>query len=220
MKLFVILALVGLAGQTATPNPARELTYRFGYNTRAAASGPGTGTTTIDIVGPAADGGVMVNATDTWWNSVRPRATNTCEVYANGGVSCMDRPYAISPIQLAIFPLLGRNYFSGLNAAGTSTWTCAYQVKRGDLYQWNATFTLTSKGPASSTGSLILINSRGTMDQLGGRYRQGTASGTIVYDAAARVPVIVSDVRSHLPQTTVNNQDGVDLRLTQDSQPH
>src|SRR6202042_1387834 len=111
-----------------------------------ASSGQGTGTTTIDIMGSAKDGGVMISGTDSWWNTARPRATNTCEVYPNGGVSCLERPYALSPIQLTLFPLLGRNYFKALSAGGKPNWTRSYEVKAaivpgasgfaGQLYTW------------------------------------------------------------------------------------
>lgn len=215
----VLLAVaLGLSGQIATSSasPVRHLEYQFGYNTKLASSGTGTGTTAIDILGPAPDGGLMVSGTDSWWDSVRPRGTNTCEVYPNGGITCPERPYAISPIQLAIFPLLGSSYFKGLTAAGTSTWKQTLQVNRG-LYKWNAVITLHGEGPVSNAGSFIVIDSSGVMDQLGGHYREGTAEGTIVYDPVAKVPVAVSDLRTHLPQTDVYNQDWVELKLTKDS---
>src|ERR1700744_4735544 len=110
MTLLYALALVALidnSGPAAVAPPAvTHADYRFGYNTVAAESGPGTGTMSVDI-GPAMpDGGVTISATDTWWNSVRPRATNSCEVYPNGNVSCQQRPYALSPMQLVLFPML------------------------------------------------------------------------------------------------------------------
>ena len=92
----------------------RHFVYRFGYNTKATEQGQGTGTLTIDIVGIAGDGGMTVHATDNWWNTVNPRQTSTCEVYANGGVNCAQRPYGLSPIQVTILPMLGQHFFKAL----------------------------------------------------------------------------------------------------------
>jgi hypothetical protein len=208
----------------------RHLVYEFGYNTKAASSGNGTGTTTIVISGPLPDGSVMISGTDYWWNTARPRATNTCEVHPNGGVSCTQRPYAISPIQLTLFPLLAAHYFSGLSAGGKSSWEQTYKVKgaiipgatgfAGQLYTWNCTFDLQGKGPIPKAGAAVLIQTNGTLVQQGGRYLQATSKQRIAYDTAANVPVAVSDVRTHLPQTNVYNKDLVDLKLTKDSEKH
>jgi hypothetical protein len=85
----------------------RHLVYQFGYNTKAASSGNGTGTTTIDIVGLASDGGMTVKATDNWWMAYQPKQSSVCEVYANGNVTCAKAPYSLTVIQLAVLPLLG-----------------------------------------------------------------------------------------------------------------
>jgi hypothetical protein len=220
----LLAVVVGLSGQTpaspaSAPAPMRTIVYQFGYNTKVASSGPNTGTTTVTIGGTAADGGTTVSGADFWWNTVRSRGTNTCEVYPNGNVSCMNRPYAISPMQLAVFPMLGKNYFKGLSAAGTGTWKRTIAINRGDLYKWTCTFTLQGKGPIAGTGGLIKVVSNGTCDQVGGHYRSGTEKGTIVFDPTARIPVIVSDVRTHLPQTNVYNQDGVELKINQNTMP-
>ncbi|MEO9263022.1 MAG: hypothetical protein ABI282_02945, partial [Candidatus Baltobacteraceae bacterium] len=106
----------------------RHLVYRFGYNTKATKEGTGTGTTTIDIGGLAKDGGMNVTATDNWWNTARPRQSYTCEVYPNGGVTCAQPPYALSPIQIAVVPLLGQHYFTALSAGANSSWTQSYNV--------------------------------------------------------------------------------------------
>jgi hypothetical protein len=235
VKAIVLLlaALLGLSGQTPTTAPAsvRHLVYEFGFNTKVAKSGNGTGTTTIDILGPAKDGGVMVTGTDYWWNTARPRAANTCEVYPNGGVSCSQRPYAISPIQVTLFPLLASNYFAGLPANGKSSWNHTFQIKAavlpgatgfaGERYTWNCVYTLNGKGPIPNGGSTILVEANGKLAQQGGRYLQATSKQRIAYDPVAKIPVVVSDVRSHLPQTSVYNKDLVELKLTKDSQaPH
>jgi hypothetical protein len=224
----LLAALLGLSGQTPIPGSVRHLVYQFGYNTKVASSGNGTGTTTIDILGPAKDGGMMVSGTDYWWNTARPRATNTCEVYPNGGVSCSQAPYALSPIQLTIFPLLAHSYFNGLTAGGKSSWTRTYQIKAailpgasgfaGQLATWNCVYSLHGKGPIPNAGHTILIESTGKLDQQGGRYLQATSKQRIAYDPVAKIPVVVRDVRTHLPQRSVYSNDLVELKLTKDSQ--
>jgi hypothetical protein len=233
MKNFSLLiaVLVALSGQTPASGaaPVRHLVYEFGYNTKVASTGPGTGTTTIDILGPAKDGGLMVSGSDFWWNTVRARAANACEVYPSGGVNCADRPNAISPIQLTIFSLLGRGYFKGLTATGTGNWKHNYKMyfaivpgASGTAAQpstWDGVYTLQGKGlaPAPNPGKFFLVQLNGTLNQEGGRYRGATDKAGIVYDPGAKVPVYVTETRTHLPQTNVYNNDTIQLQLTKDS---
>jgi hypothetical protein len=221
-----LVILIGLSAQTvATASaPNRHLVYEFGYNTPVASSGNGTGTTTIEIKGPAADGGLIVTGTDYWWNTARPRAANTCEVYADGSVNCSQPPYAISPIQLTIFPLLGSSYFASLSASGTSSWKQSLSIKAailpgasgfaGQLYTWKYVANLKGEGPiANSKPKSILVVSEGTYDQEGGRYLKASSKERIAYDPAAGVPVVVRETRTHLPQRSVYSNDMVQLKL-------
>lgn len=227
--LFVVL--LGLSGQAVAPAaaPARHLVYQFGYNTAAASSGNGTGTETVDIT-PAADGGLMVSAQDHWWNTARPRATNTCEVHPNGRVACSAAPNAISPIQLTLFPLLATHFFHGLSAAGTSNWTQDFTVYAavipgasgfaGAPTTWKCSFNLQGKGPIANGGGSVLVETNGTLNQQGGRFWKATSKQRIAYDPAAKIPLAVRDVRTHFPQRTVNNNDLIELKLLKDSQKH
>jgi hypothetical protein len=237
MKSFVTLlaVLVGLSGQAAAPASSlphiRHLVYQFGYNTKAAKQGQGTGTTTIDIYGPTADGGLMISGSDFWWNTARARATNTCEVYPNGSVDCADRPYAISPIQLTIFPLLARGYFKNMATNSSATWSHAFTVNAAILpggantfantpYTWKCAFTLHGKGAiAGSKPETDLVQANGTLTQEGGRYFSMKSKIRIAYDPVAKLPAIVSDVRTHYPQTNVYNNDLIDLQLIAVSPP-
>jgi hypothetical protein len=222
----VLLAVLVASSGQAAPS-VRHLVYQFGFNTSAAASGRGTGTITVDILGPAADGGVEIRGTDSWWNTVRPRATNTCELYANGGVSCTQAPFALSPIQLTLFPLLARNYFAGLSRSGTSSWKRTFNVKAalvpgaagfaGQLTTWACTYTLQGKGPIPDAAPAIMVHTEGTLVQQGGRYFRATSKQAIAYDPVAGIPVAVRDVRTHLPQTTVFNNDLISLKLSSES---
>ncbi len=220
-------ALVAFSGQSPAPaaSPVRHFVYQFGYNTKVATQGQGTGTTTVDILGPAKDGvGVMISGTDHWWNTPRPRGTNTCEVKPDGSVSCADRPYAISPIQLTIFPLLARDYFKGLTAGGKSTWTNAFKIyaavipgasgTAGSPVTWDCKTTLVGQGPIKGGNGLIAIQSTGTYDQEGGHYRQATSKTRIAYDPVAKAPAVVSQTRTHFPQRSVYNNDLIELQLT------
>jgi hypothetical protein len=229
----LLVAPPAIAHQTsATPGPAtaelpavRHLVYRFGYNTKATKEGTGTGTTTIDIVGLASDGGMTINATDNWWNTVRPRQTYTCEVYANGGVNCPQRPNALSPIQIAVVPLLGRAYFSALSAAPTSTWKQNYKVTAtffpsatsgfaGQLYTWNCAYTLEGKGTSGSS-PLILIHSDGSMKQQGGRYITVNQKANLLYDPRIKMPVFIDESITFVPQLSVNKYT-IQLKLIRD----
>ncbi|MGD0968121.1 MAG: hypothetical protein ABR949_07510 [Candidatus Aquilonibacter sp.] len=225
MKVIGLLlaALFTLTAQTPTSAPARHLVYRFGYNTKVAESGNGTGTTTIDILGRAADGGVMISGTDFWWNTARPRATNTCEVYPSGGVNCAQAPYSMSPMQLTLFPLLARRYFSGLAAGSRSTWTNKFTVTgaiipgasgfAGKVITWDCVFTLVGKGPIAGSAPLILVHQTGKMDQQGARYLSATEKADIAYDPDQKAPVYINEKRAHFPQQSVYNYDLIQMKL-------
>jgi hypothetical protein len=228
----LLAALFVLSGQTSAQAPpvyARHLVYQFGYNTAVANSGQGTGTTTIDISGPAADGGMMIRGADHWWNTVRSRATNSCEVHPNGNVSCSQAPYAISPIQVTIFPLLAADYFKGLNAAATTSWKRRYQLYAaiipgasgfaGQPTTWHCSYNLQGKGPIKGAAPLVLIETEGSLNQQGGTFLKATSKQRIVYDPVAKLPAIVRDVRTHIPMRSVYSNDLIELKLTKDSQP-
>lgn len=225
MRRFGLLAaaLLALSGQSpapAAPQHLLHLVYQFGFNTQAASSGQGTGTTTVDVKGPAADGGLIVSASDFWWNTVRARATNTCEVYPGGKVACSAAPYALSPIQLTIFPLLARGYFKGLSSDGTSSWTNSYTVQAavipgasgfaGQAYVWKCSFTMKGKGPIPNGAPLILVTTNGTLSQ---GFFNATSKQRIAWDPVNKVPAAVSDTRTHIPQRSVYSNDLVDIKL-------
>lgn len=229
--LLALFATLGAQAQMQPPQsggaqlPAvRHLVYRFGYNTKAADSGQGTGTTTINIVGPAKDGGFIVNATDFWWNTPRPRQTYTCEVYQNGSVNCAQPPHAISPIQAVIVPLLAPHYFAALSSSQTATWKQNYNVTAtfapaassgflGQVYTWNGAYTLHGKGTVPNDAPLILVRSEGALKQQGGRHITANQKMNIAYDPRINAPAVVFQDTRFVPQRTTNNYT-VELRLT------
>jgi len=208
----------------ATGLPAvRHLVYQFGYNTKAASEGDGTGTTTFDITGLAADGGMTVNATDDWWMAVHPKQTHTCEVYADGGVTCSQAPYAISAIQIALEPMLGRDYFKALSAGPTSTWKQTYKVRAtfapganvgfaGQVYTWNCEYTLTGKGTSPEQPPLILIHANGQMKQQGGHYLIAQQKANILFDPRLEMPVYVDELITFIPRLSINSYS-IELKL-------
>ncbi|HZZ01205.1 MAG TPA: hypothetical protein VFE36_16705 [Candidatus Baltobacteraceae bacterium] len=225
MNRFGIVSLVAaflvLSGQThASPKHLLHLVYRFGYNTPAANSGKGTGTTTIDVMGPASDGGLIVSGTDFWWNTVRARATNTCEVYKDGTVACNTAPYALSPMQLTIFPLLAKSYFKDVSSGGPTNWTQTFTVKAvvapgatgfaGQLYTWKCSFNVTNKGQIPKGDPLVLVTTNGSLVQ--GFFR-ATSKQRIAYDPVNKVPAVVSDVRTHVPQRSSESFDTIEVKL-------
>lgn len=232
--IVTIAAVLASPAQAQTPAPAsssglpavRHLVYQFGYNTKAASEGTGTGTTTIDIVGMASDGGMTVTATDDWWNTVNPRQAYTCEVYANGGVTCSQPPNALSPIQLAVVPLLGTNYFTALASSPTSTWNQTYNVRAtfdpsgstgfaGEVTTWACSYAMTGKGTVPNDAPLILIHSEGAMKQQGGRDLTVNQKANILFDPRIKMPVYVDEAVHLLPRLSVD-QFTVELKLIRD----
>ncbi|HEY1654241.1 MAG TPA: hypothetical protein VGF86_03920 [Candidatus Tumulicola sp.] len=220
----LLIALLALSGVSAGPAPHLHLVYEFGYNTKAASAGQGTGTTTVDILGPAKDGGVMISGTDYWWNTARPRAANTCEVYPNGNVNCAERPYAISPMQLTLFPMLGHSYFKALDANAKATWTHTFTVyaavipggsgSLGTPNTWKSTYSYVGKGAIPDSSPLVLVQAHGRLAQQGGNHLKADSKQRIAYDPVHKVPAVISDVRTYVPQTSVYSNALVSLQLT------
>jgi hypothetical protein len=221
----LLVVVLGLSGQSPMAAPAvHHLVYQFGYNTPVASSGNGTGTTTVDISGPNPDGSWKVTGTDEWWNTVRPRAQNTCNVYPDATVACNTAPYAISPMQLTIFPLLAQHFFKGLGHGGTGSFEHKYDVKAaiipggsgmsGQLITWRAFYNYHGKGPIAGAAPLILVTGDGTLNQQGGRFLKATSKQRVVFDPKRHVPAIVNDLRTHFPQRSVYNNDSIQMKLT------
>ena len=230
----ILVASPGRAQQTpgamqqapAGTRAIHHLVYRFGYNTKATKAGNGTGTTTVDFGAAAPDGGVMVTATDSWWNTVRPRQSSTCELHPNGGVTCAQPPYSLSPIQVAIVPLLGRHYFSALAAGPNAVWQQQYNVRAtffpaaatgfaGQVYTYNCAYSLNGKGTVPNNGQpVVLVHQTGAMKQVGGRYIKVNQKANFLFDPRLKLPVFVDEELTFVPQVSVNKYT-VELKLIQ-----
>jgi hypothetical protein len=225
----LLLGSLPASAQTSAPSlPAvRHLVYRFGWGTKAVANQPNTGTTTIDITGIASDGGMIVQATDDWWNTVHPKQTNVCEVYSDGTVKCVQPPQAISMIQLAVVPLLGTSVFQPISANPNAAWKQTYSVRAsfapgasrgfaGDVFTWNGVSSLQGKGTSMNNGSALnLVTLKGSLKQQGGRYLGINQTASMAFDPRIAVPVLIDETMRVVPQTNINEY-GVQLRLIRD----
>ncbi|HTZ56166.1 MAG TPA: hypothetical protein VMB20_14020, partial [Candidatus Acidoferrum sp.] len=214
---------------SAAPPPAgsmaavHHLVYRFGYNGPADDQGKQTGTTTVDITGPASDGGMTVTMLDEWWHQSRPRQQFTCEVYPNGGVKCAQPPYAISPIQVTLLPLLAQHYFSGLSGGANASWSVDYTVRAtflpqasggfaGQVYTWKCAYTLTGQGTVPNDAPILLIHREGQMVQQGGPGIKVNQKTRIAFDPRIHVPIVVGEEVTLVPKMTTNRYI-INLRL-------
>ena len=217
------LALVGVAQAPGSTPSVRHMVFRFGYNGPADDQGKQTGTTTIDITGPASDGGMTVSMLDEWWHQARPRQQYTCEVYPNGGVKCANAPYAISPIQVTILPLLAHNYFSALHGNPNASWSMNYTVRAtflpgasggfaGQVYTWKCAYTLTGQGTVPNDAPIVLVHQEGQMMQQGGTGIKVNQKTKIAFDPRNHLPVVVGETVTFIPTRTTNNYI-INLRL-------
>ena len=223
MKAFGILAAAILTLSAQVPAPAvRHLQYAFSpYRvSRVATSdtigpieGPGTGTMSVDILGQASDGGLMISATEDWWYSVRPRQTHTCEVYPNGGLSCDYIP-SPSASELVLLPLLARDYFAGV---ASSQWQQTYRLSFGDAYVVTAVTNTLHVTGSSDGGRIVDIGMNGTLTQLDRHYFKASVVGRIAYDTKSSVPVTVHIVRQWTPTDSTFSSNAVDFKLLKDS---
>lgn len=212
----LLAALLALGGE-APATPVRHLEYAFAiYPAAKPNGGYYNGTMTVDIPGPAADGGILVRASDWWYYTLRPRQAVECEVYASGDVHCDSVPPYPSDSALVLFPLLAQDFFSGGSSASASSWRQEYKVSFSKgLFVSTIAMNLTAT--PQSDGRFLIVKSEGSIRQLNGRQRYATEEGQFVYDRGASIPVVVHDARGHLPTDSVYSRTAVDLRLLKDS---
>lgn len=213
LLLAALLTLVG--GSPAAP--VRQLEYAFAiYPTAKPNGGLYNGTMSVDILGTAPDGGTLVQASEWWYYTLRPRQTVTCEVYAGGTVRCNDVPPYPSEVELVLFPLLARDFFTGGSASAGSSWQQKFMLtfSKG-LYQTAVSLDLSAT--PQNGGHTEIVTSKGVFQQLDRRDRKALEEGRFVYDPASSIPTAVHEVRSPTPTGSVYSQTAVDLLLTKDS---
>jgi hypothetical protein len=218
MKRFATLLAVlpALVGVGPAP-PVRHLEYAFAiYSTARPNGGLYNGTLSVDILGAAPDGGMLVQASEMWYYTLRPRQTRQCEVYAGGTVRCDVAPPYPSETELVLFPLLARDFFSEDSTGRSSSWQRNFKlsVQKG-LYVTDATIDL-SATPQSGERNLT-VTSKGVFKQLERPKRVALEEGRFVYDRAAQLPVEIHEMQSPTPTGSVYTQTTVDLLLLKDS---
>lgn len=212
----LLAALLAITGE-GPATPVRHLEYAFAiYPTAKPNGGYYNGTMTVDILGAAPDGGMLVRASDWWYYTLRPRQAVECEVYESGDVHCDSVPPYPSDSDLVLFPLLAQNFFSRGSPASTSSWRQEYRVSfsRGLFV---STISMNLSANPQSDGRFLIVKSEGSIRQLDGRQRYATEEGQVVYDRATSIPLVVHDARGHLPTNSIYSRTAVDLRLLKDS---
>lgn len=212
----LLAVLLALAGETPA-TPVRQLEYAFAiYPVAKSNGGLYNGTMTVDILGAAPDGGVLVRASDWWYYTLRPRQSVECEIYATGDVRCDNVPPYPSDSALVLLPMLAQNFFSPGSPASTSAWQQKYHVTFAKGLFVSA-ISMNLNATPENGGRFLVVKSEGNIQQLDGRQRYATEEGQFVYDRAAAIPVIVHDERGHMPTNSVYSRTAVDLRLLKDS---
>lgn len=218
MKLLGMLlaVLLALAGETPAA-PVRHLEYAFAtYPTAIPNHGYYNGTMSVDILGMAPDGGMLVRASDWWYYTLRPRQAVECEVYASGDVHCDNVPPYPSDSALVLLPLLAQNFFSHGSQGAASSWQQRYSVsfnKGTFVTDISMNLDATPKGD----GKFLLVKSKGEIRQRDRREHYAAEEGSFVYYPAESVPLTIHDERGHLPTNSIYTRTSVDLRLTKDS---
>jgi hypothetical protein len=212
----LLAALLALTGQQPVA-PVRHLEYAFAiYPTAKPNGGFYNGTMSVDILGTAPDGGTLVQASEWWYYTLRPRQARQCEIYAAGTVRCDDTPPYPSESELVLFPLLARDFFNGGSGSGASQWHQKFTLSFAKgMYQTAASLDLNSI--PQSDGRFLTVTSTGVFQQLDRRQRKAREEGRFVYDRASSIPTVVHEVRSPTPTGSVYSQTAVDLLLTKDS---
>jgi hypothetical protein len=210
-----LLSAVLLLGE-APAAPMRHLEYAFAmYPTATGTKGYFNGTLSVDALGAAPDGGALVRMRESWYRAVRPRQPRTCELYAEGTVRCNDGPPFPSESELALFPLLGRDFFKGASLQGESKWQQKFTLSfRNGTYPAAAAMNL--KAAPKAGGRVVTGTMSGAYNQLDTTGVKVIVNVTFIYDIIAQVPLVVHDVRIAVPGG-IDESTSSDFQLTKDS---
>lgn len=222
--LAICLALLAAPASAAPVSaaPVRHLKYAFSiYPTGRVdladvgkLEGPDTGVMSVDINGTAPDGGMLVSASEWWWNAIRPEQTRSCEVYPTGAMKCGNYPTPTVPEQV-LFPLLAREYFAP--SANGAPWNRSYLTNYGNGWLVTSTDANLHLLAASDDGRILHVESSALLAQAGIPSRKVYERSQIAYDKVAGIPVNVYEVRQASPTNSVFTSASVYLKLTSDS---
>jgi hypothetical protein len=212
----LVTVLLALAGETPAP-PVRHLEYAFAiYPVAKPNNGYYNGTLSVDVLGPAPDGGMLVSASEWWYYTLRPRQTRGCEVYPTGSVRCDDTPPYPSESELVLFPLLADKFISNASATGASSWEQKFTLSFSKgLFVTDASMDLSAM--PRGDGRLLDVKSTGVFQQVDRHQWKEQEDGKFLYDRVASIPVLVHEERAPTPTRSVYSSTAVDLRLIRDS---
>lgn len=216
LKLALAIFATALLLAEAPAPPTRHLEYAFAtYPTANGTKGYFNGTLSVDVLGPTPSGGVYVRMTESWYRAVRQRQPRTCEVYPEGTVRCNDEPPFPTESELALFPLLGRDFFKSASSQRESTWQQKFILSfRKGTYAAAASMNL--KTTPQGDARVVTGTMSGAYNQLRTTGVKVNVDATFKYDIVARVPLVIHDVRMTTPGG-IYDSTSADLQLTADS---
>lgn len=216
-RLFGVAALALLAPTClgATMPVTRHLKYAFGVNwtwqtsqSPGDFSGPDSGTVDVTLL-PASDGGTIVQATEQWWNRVRPEQPITCELHPNASLNCNQLP-GPSLIELALLPLLAPKFFEHIDA---STWVLSYDVA---LPKADRSLTTSASLRVQKwSGPVAQVELEATSRQIDGPRNEEKQHAAILFDRTSSLPVSIHERWSETSLESGGDAT-VDLKLLKD----
>lgn len=191
----MISALI-LAAAGGPVKPVRSLTYAFTQTTSAARV---SGTIAADVLGITKDGGLVVRFKQAG-KTAPSFPAQICTVYADTRVACANMKH-LSPVEMELGHLLGRNFVDGNNLDAQNHWRLAGPTENGTETD---DFTITS----NHNGILSITESR----TITGPHATHHAA-SITYDMNHTVPVHVK----YTDQAPGSADGAVEVRLLSDS---
>ncbi len=190
----------------------RTLVYGYSVDTRAfggpqADTGSATGQITVFVVQATADGGLVVDVTQSVDRAARPLQLIRCAVYGLTTDVVCDQNVGATGQETALLTFLGRNFYDASRLDARGHWHAAPRIKNGALAD-DEDFTVTRKDGDAVT---IAVD----QEQRNGGYRS-SVTGTVVYDAAMEIPDSIH-LTAGVTSTFGEGDMNVSLTLVSDS---
>lgn len=178
-----LLAVLGLSLLPASADPLRTVVYRYESDARlngGAASGSAAGQIAVAVVQATADGGLVVDVTQTVDRTDRPMQTIRCAIYGRTLDVICDQNVGSTFQETALLQYLGR-FFYDPAVVQHGTWHASPQIKNGEKV--DNQFTITK-----ADGDLLTLSLA--------RREQGVGfinktDGTVLYNTAFELPVSI-----------------------------